>query len=305
MSPDATEIFESHRGLLTGIAYRMLGSVEEAQDAVQDTFLRWMKTERDEVQSPRSWLVTTCSRIAIDILKSARKRRLEYVGPWLPEPYLEDPSDSPDRQSEIDDSVSIALMLALEKLSPNERAAILLHDVFAYSFKEIGRILEKQPATCRKLASRARERIHAEKPKFTASPNEHRRLLSAFLHAARSGDLETLQSLLVESVELHADGGGKAAAARKILRGDQVVSRFLVSVMNRPVSDETTVRDAHWWCNGMPSLVIYEDQDPTTAVSIEIDLDTLRIRRIFSLRNPDKLRPFRNAEGMKCADGKG
>lgn len=290
---DSADDFEPHRPLLEGIAYRMLGSLAEAQDVVQDTWLRWSRAERRGIESPRSWLVTTCSRIALDVLKSARKRRMDYVGTWLPEPFLESPAPSPDEASEVDDTVSVALMLALETLSPAERAAFLLHDVFGHGFEEVARILDKTPAACRKLASRARSRVQARHPRFEVSPEEHRRLLDAFVGAARSGDLDSLTGVLVEDVELHADGGGKVVSARKVIEGRDRVGRFLVKVASHHAPPEEEVELRRGWCNGAPALALFHLGHPIVAYSLDIDPGSRRIRRIFALRNPDKLSPLR------------
>ena len=292
MSPDSVKTFESHRSLLEAIAYRMVGSLAEAQDIVQNTFLRWSKVDTDSIQSPKSWLVTTCSRIAMDILKSARVQRLEYVGPWLPEPILDSDSRSPDEQAQIDDTVSTALMLALEKLTAAERAAFLLHDIFDYSFEEVGQILQKSSAACRNLASRARGKIRSEKPKFEVTPDDHKKLLMAFLQASQDGNIESLKSILVESVELHSDGGGKAIAAREILVGNDIVSAFFAKVMARKNTENASWEIDEYWYNGAPGLVIYENGKPFVAFSLELESKSHRIQKIFALRNPDKLKPF-------------
>lgn len=288
MSPERAQIFESHRPLLQAIAYRMVGSLFEAEDIVQNTYIKWAKTESDIIHSPKSWLVTACSRTAMDVLKSARVQRLDYVGPWLPEPLIE--TNLPDNQAQIDDTVSVALMLSLEKLTAAERAAILLHDVFDYSFDEIGGILNKSPVACRNLASRARKKAQTRKSKYTVSAKDHEKLLSGFINAARSGDIESLKSILVESIEVHSDGGGKAIAARKVLTGKDVVSQFFANIYAKSPLTKVSVR--HVWYNGAPGIVIYDNDNPVTAISLEIEPDSLKIRKLFALRNPDKLKFF-------------
>lgn len=286
---DAARTFEEHRPMLEGVAYRMLGSLAEAQDMVQETWLRWARANKEEIRSVRSWLVTTCSRLCLDQLKSAARTRQEYVGPWLPEPFLTDQA-GPGRAAEIDETVSIALMLALENLSPHERAALILHDVFDFNFGEISRILDKTEPACRKLASRAREHVRSEKPRFKATEQDHQRLLKSFLQAARQGDLLQLKSLFAGDVELRTDGGGKVAAARKILIGDDIVARFFVGVLGKTQkqADDFQVDFRHW--NGSLGAVVYLDGEPVSAFSLNIDQD--RIRTIYALRNPDKLRVF-------------
>ena len=170
-------LFEEHRPLLEGLAYRMLGTRTDAQDVVQDTYLKWRHSDMKEIRNARSWLVTVCSRLAMDAMKSARMRRESYYGVWLPEPFVDDRAASPADRLEIDDTVSVALMLSLEQLSPPERATFLLYEVFDYSFEEIATILGKSTVACRQLASRARARVKAAKPRFHVSADEHRRLL--------------------------------------------------------------------------------------------------------------------------------
>ncbi|MDG2171006.1 MAG: RNA polymerase sigma factor SigJ [Opitutales bacterium] len=288
MNSDAKAIeFQTHRIFLEGLAYRMLGSVAEAQDVVQNTYLRWSGADTVSIRSPKAWLTKTCTRVAMDELKSARAQREEYHGPWLPEPYLEDDSKNPDDQAQIDNSVSVALIVALEKLSPAERATFLLHDVFGYSFDEIAEILGKSGAACLKLASRARSSVRADRPKFEANPEDHKRLLESFFTAARSGDLDGLKSLLSESVSLHSDGGGKVIAVPKIISGADVVALFFTRIAANEQRSGNDYRAAPHWYNGAPGLILYENGIPTTAFSLKIEEG--RIETIFALRNPDKL----------------
>lgn len=285
---EKTHIFEEHRRLLEGIAYRMLGTLADAQDVVQDTYLKWSRANSSEIENPRSWLVTVCSRLALDVLKSARVRRETYIGPWLPEPFLDEPA--PDAKLRTDETVSLALMLALEKLSPAERAAFLLHEVFGYSFEEVAAILNKSSAACRKLASRARAAVQADKPRFQATPEEHQRLLDAFLKAAHGGDLNRLQTVLAEAVELHADGGGKAVTAPEVLRGADAVASFFLRVMHERKPPGATTEIVTRWFNGVPGVLIYEAGRLVVALSVAIQSG--RIHRIYALRNPDKLAAF-------------
>ena len=288
MNSDAkTAAFQAHRSLLQGLAYRMLGSVASAQDVVQDTYLRWDQVDLDEVRSPKAWLTKACTRIAMDELKSARVQREEYHGPWLPEPYLENDAKRPDEKTQVDDSVSVALMVALEKLSPAERATFLLHDIFGYSFDEVADILGKSGAACRKLASRARSSVRADRPRFEATAEDHERLLLSFFTAARSGDLDGLKSLLSESVSLHSDGGGKAIAVPKIISGAEVVAKFFTRVAATEARSGNAYSSQALWFNGVPGLILYENGKPVTAFSLRIEdgaIDT-----IYALRNPDKL----------------
>ncbi|MCB1121634.1 MAG: RNA polymerase sigma factor SigJ [Verrucomicrobiae bacterium] len=282
--------FERHRQTLQGLAYRMLGSITEAQDVVQETYLRWNRQAGADIHSAKGWLIKTCSRLAMDQLKSARKKREVYRGPWLPEPYLEDPAEPPDRKTEVDDSVSMALLVALEKLTPQERAAILLHDVFSYSFEEVGSILEKSPAACRKLASRARGSIQQDKPRFKPSEKEHRRLLESFFEAVYQGRINQLESLLSESVELHSDGGGKALAVGKILSGNTQVAKFFCGLARLLEKGGSTFHMEMRRFNGLPGLLLFEENTLTTAISLKVEDG--KIQGIYALRNPDKLAPF-------------
>ena len=290
---EKTQIFEEHRRLLEGIAYRMLGTLADAQDVVQDTYLKWSRADASTIDNPRSWLVTVCSRLAMDQLKSARVRRETYVGPWLPEPFLDEPA--PDDRLGTDETVSMALMLALEKLSPAERAAFLLHEVFGYSFEEVAAILNKSEAACRKLASRARAAVQADKPRFQATPEEHQRLLDAFLKAAHAGDLNRLQTVLSEAVELHADGGGKVPTAPEVLRGADAVAQFFIRVMHERRPDRASNEIVTRWFNGVPGILVYEDGRLVVALSAAIESG--RIHRIYALRNPDKLAAFEKRNG--------
>lgn len=285
-----TRVFESHRALLEGLAYRMLGARADALDVVQETFLKWNQVDVGQIRDARAWLVTVCSRIALNILQSARSRREVYVGTWLPEPLIDEEPHGPDEEPAIDETVSVALMLALERLTPAERAAFLLHDVFGHSFDEIAGILGKQSAACRKLASRARLRAREARPKFAASTAEHRRLMDAFVHAARAGQCDELRGLLAESVELYADGGGKAEAVAEVLRGPDAVIPFLVRVWSTVLQSTQHHRVEPRWFNGSPGVVLYEDDRLTTALTVSIDGGV--IRRIYGHRNPDKLAAF-------------
>lgn len=269
-----------------GVAYRMLGSVSDAEDIVQDAWLRW-RDARD-VESPRGWLVRVVSRLCLDRLKSARVRREQYFGTWLPEPLVEGFDEGPARGAEVDESVSIALMLVLEKLSPAERAGFLLHEVFGYDFAEIAGILEKSEPACRKLVSRARERVRAERPRFAASRAEHEELLQRFLGACRGGEIAPLMDLFGEGVALYSDGGGKASAVPKVLTEREVIARFFIGVVRNLDADGFEVRPTQF--NGAPGVLFLVGGVIVTALSL--DVRDGKIAAIFGHRNPDKLREF-------------
>jgi RNA polymerase sigma-70 factor (ECF subfamily) len=293
MSVDPSASFEPHRRRLRGLAYRMLGSMAEAEDAVQETYLRWHAVDRDAIGEPRAFLITTTTRICLDVLKSARVRREEYVGPWLPEPVTDPDALAPDAQTEIAEDLSVALLLALDRLSPLERAAFLLHDVFDYSFAQVAATLDRNEAACRQLASRARTRVREARPvhQTPARPatdvdGRHARLLSAFLDASRSGDLATLTSLLATDARLVADGGGKAQAALNVLEGAHRVAAFLAGAVKKGWTDDFRVELGT--INGLPGAIISDAHGVVQTTAVEVDGD--RIKAIYVVRNPDKLK---------------
>ena len=230
--------FEPYRRRLLGLAYRMLGSMADAEDAVQETYMRWQGADRDKVSNPRAFLMTTTTRICLDLLTSARARREEYVGQWLPEPVLDTAALAPDRRTELAEDLSIALLLTLDRLSPLERAAFLLHDVFDFSFSEVAPALERSEAACRQLATRARSHVREARPRgTTASASrsgeidaKHAQLMSAFIAATGSGDLGALTQLLASDVRVVTDGGGKVRAALNVVEGADRAAQFLVDV---------------------------------------------------------------------------
>lgn len=284
-------IFEQHRSLLEGIAYRMCGIIADAQDIVQETYLRWREAEQRNIREPRAWLVTVCSRLALDLLKSSRAQRETYIGTWLPEPFLVvHTRDDPAEQAGVDETVSIALMLALEKLSPAERATFLLHDVFGYAFNDIATILKKSEPACRKLASRARIAIKTSRPRFSATEAEHKHLLAAFFEAAHSGDITQLQALLTSEVELHSDSGGLVKTAPGILRGPEEVSRFFTRVWRESSNVDARLHLVEQKFNGQPGVLIMQGAHRIAAISLAITDG--KISRIFAHRNPHKLAAF-------------
>ena len=293
MDPHVAE-FEEHRGLLTGVAYRMLGSVSDAEDLVQETWLRWTKADATGIKAPKSWLLPVVSRLCLDRLKSARVQREQYYGTWLPEPLLEN-APATTSTEEVDESVSIALLLVLEKLSPVERAGFLLHDVFGHSFEEIGEILEKPAVNCRKLVSRARERVRAEKPRFTATNREHEELLTRFLAACRAGEMEPLMDLLGDGAALYSDGGGKASAVPKVLDDREVIAKFFIGISRQGGPARGFYETQATRFNGAPGVLIVMDGKVVTALALEIADG--KIAKIFAHRNPEKLREFEKGDG--------
>ena len=242
--------FEPYRKRLLGLAYRMLASMADAEDAVQEAYLRWHAADREKVSDPKAFLMTTTARICLDLLTSARARREEYVGPWLPEPVVDTAALAPDSQTELAEDLSIALLLTLDRLSPLERAAFLLHDVFDFSFSEVATTLDRSEAACRQLAARARAHVRAIRPRGAVTPPgrsgeidaKHSQLLSAFVSATRSGDLDALTRLLAADVRVVTDGGGKAAAAINVLDGADRAARFLIGVAQKGWREDYTLR---------------------------------------------------------------
>jgi RNA polymerase sigma-70 factor (ECF subfamily) len=277
---NAAAAFDPLRPKLTRIAYRMLGSVADAEDVVQDAFLRWLDADRDAVREPEAFLRRIVTRLCLDHLKSARHRRETYMGPWLPEPVVEAPESEPD-------DVTLPLLMALERLSPLERAAFLLHDVFGIEFDEIAATLDRDPAACRQLASRARDHVRAARPRFQLPKERGLEIAAAFFSASRSGDLQQLRSLLAEDVVAYADGGGKVRAATQpiagldnVLQAHTVLARIFAEHMSRLVR--------YGFINGLPGFVTVEHDGilQTTALQIEDG----KIVAVYVTRNPDKLR---------------
>ena len=301
MTSDPAASFEPHRRRLLGLAYRMLGSMADAEDAVQETYLRWHAARRDEVSDPRAFLMTTATRICLDMLTSARARREEYVGPWLPEPVVDTSVLAADSRTELAEDLSIALLLTLERLSPLERAAFLLHEVFDFSFREVAAALDRSEAACRQLAARARARVRAVRPRG-AAPNpahsrkldaQHTQLISAFVAAAQSGDLSTLTQLLASDVRVITDGGGKAAASLNVLDGADRAARFLVGATRKGWRPDFTLRFAA--INGLPGVIVDGPEGPLQTAAFEIEDGV--IRALYVVRNPDKLRHIEAREG--------
>ncbi len=279
------EDFEQYRPLLFSIAYRMLGSVADAEDIVQEAYLRWREVPEAEVRSPKSYLSAVVTRLSIDRLRSARAQREEYVGPWLPEPLLSEAAEDAGDMTGLDESLSMAFLVVLESLNPVERAVFLLREVFDYDYEEISRIVGKSEDNCRQIAHRARQSVAARRPRFERSPEEEERLTQQFLDACTSGDLEGLISLLSEDVTLWSDGGGKVAAAPYPIHGPERVARFLLGVL-RTVPPGFSARPAR--VNGAPGVVGYVDGHPTSVVAL--DAAGGRLHSIRIVVNPDKLR---------------
>ena len=282
----ALDAFDPHRRLLFSVAYQMLGSVADAEDVIQETYLRWQEvaTAGTAIDSPSAYLTTMVSRRCLDELRSARRRREEYVGEWLPEPLLEDDRLDPAATTELADSLSTAFLVVLEALSPGERAAFLLHDVFGYEYPELARILGRGEPACRQLVARARRRVTERRPRFDVSPEEHSRLLTEFLHATSGGDLDGLVSLLAHDAVLTTDGGGVVTAARNPIEGAERIARWFFGVMAKAPAGFTVEPGP---VNGLPGLVMRVPDGIYGAMSI--DVHDSKIQKIYIQVNPSKL----------------
>nr|WP_314076281.1 sigma-70 family RNA polymerase sigma factor [uncultured Roseococcus sp.] len=277
--PDAqTSAFEAQRPRLLRLAYRMLGSTAEAEDVVQDAWLRWRRVDREKVREPAAFLTRTVTRLCLDAMKSARARRESYVGSWLPEPILE-----PEEEEIRPDELTLTLMLALERLSPLERAAFLLHDVFGVPLDEVAATLKREAASTRQLAVRARQHIREARPRFPVPREEGDRIAQAFFRASHGGDIAALRSLLAENVVVHADGGGKVLAFRNPIVGMEKVLRMFQGLARKRKPDFLMQPG---WIDGLPGYVSRERGVlQTTALAIEDGLVTA----VYITRNPDKL----------------
>ena len=273
-----------YRGRLLGLAYRMLGSRSDAEDVVQDAYIRFAGAH--DIHNPEAFLVTIVTRLCLDRLKSAKAQREVYVGPWLPEPVFDAQDLSAGSATELADDLSFALLLALDRLSPMERAAFLLHDVFDTPFADVARMIDRSEAACRQLAARARRAVRDERPTPTAAPENHARLLQAFAEAASSGDTSRLVGLLREDAILIADSAGRKAAPINHVVGADKIARFFIGVANKNAGRD--VRIVPMMINGNAGALLYLDGEADHTVSMAIDGE--RIAAIYIVRNPDKLR---------------
>ena len=278
--------FEPERARLTTHAYRMLGSIAEAEDVVQDAYLRFSAVDLRQIADPSPYLSTTVARLCLDRLRSARVRRESYVGTWLPEPLVDDAQPLPDRALELTDDLTFALMLTLERLTPLERTAFLLHDVFGMDFQGVAEVLERSPAACRKLAERGRAQVREARPRFVPAPAEETRLLQAFLAASSSGDVGAIAKLLASDAVLFTDGGGKRQAALNPIHGADRIARFFHGITRKPthVVPRTIVPCR---VNQLPGVLLRYDNGDVAVGACEI-ADGV-IKRIYIVSNPDKL----------------
>jgi RNA polymerase sigma-70 factor (ECF subfamily) len=283
-------VFEELSRRLFGIAYRMIGTTADAEDIVQEAYLRWHQANPDEIRSAEAWLVSVVTRLSIDKLRKASIERESYIGPWLPEPLLASTSPTPEEALETASDLSMAFMVLLERLAPIERAAFLLHDVFDCAYPMIAHILRKSEAACRQVVHRARERVRNEQPRFKASDAARRSLINQFMAAADAGDDVTLLSLFARDATLTSDGGGVVPAARRVVHGRSRIARLYLLLSqklgSRLVKEISTI-------NGESGVIMYLDGTPFATISFELDGKT--ITALYTVLNPRKLRRLSSA----------
>lgn len=283
------ETFEQHRGRLFGIAYRMLGSRADAEDVLQEAYIRWHRAAVEEIRSSEAWLVTATTRLCIDRLRVAQEARELYVGPWLPEPLVAEVSPPADASLDIASSLSIAFLVVLERLAPEERAAFLLHDVFDSDYGEIAQVLGKSEAACRQIVSRARKRVRENRPRVKVTEVARRALLDRFVTAIQTHDKDALLQLFAQDATWTSDGGGKARAALKTVRGRERVARFILGVLG-PHTDKFSFSPVT--VNNEAGLAILRADGKLFSV-ISVNTDGVRILDIYTVLNPDKLHDIR------------
>jgi RNA polymerase sigma-70 factor (ECF subfamily) len=286
-SPDQNRLtaFDQHRGLLFSIAYRMVGSVADAEDILQETFIRWLQASGDDIRSAKAFLITVITRLCINHLQSARVLREQYVGQWLPEPVVTDEHSDPAGLLLTDESLSIAFLVLLERLNPMERAVFLLREIFDYEYAEVAAVLGQSEANCRQILRRAKQHVRAERPRFRASEEEHDALLERFRQATVNGDVGALEALLSADVVLHTDGGGKAPALPNLINGANNVARAIVGGMTRLAPRNLVERMVQ--INGEPAIVTYLNGRPFGVFAIQVREG--EIAAIYAITNPDKL----------------
>lgn len=281
---EKTETFNNYRAYLFAIAYRMLGTAMDAEDMVQETYLRWQNSDVQAVESPKSFLAAIITRLCIDYLRSARVQRETYFGEWLPEPVWMGTAPANEENVLFAESISMAFLVLLESLSPTERAAFLLHDVFAYDYAEVAEMVDKSEANCRQLVSRARKRVQDGRPRFEATAAEQQQITAQFAQACLNGDMTGLLTLLAEDVVEYTDGGGKVTAAINPIHGADRVARYLLG-LTKKLSVETTIQAGI--VNNQPAIILYRDGQAFNVTVL--DIADGRIQRIYNVINPDKL----------------
>ena len=288
-STSRLDVFAAERPRLFGLAYRMLGAVGDAEDVVQEAWLRWQQADHAAISKPQAWLTTVVTRLSVDALRRVKRERAGYSGEWLPEPLLMDVAPA-NLRAETAESLSMAFLVLLERLSPNERAVYLLREVFGLDYGEIGEILEKSEPACRQLAKRARDHLEGRFRAPVDMPDDGAKLVAKFVQATMDADVDALVACLAEDAEFHSDHGGKVAAARRTILGANKVARFIVGVTQRFGPPDSATRVVNF--NGQPGVVVYSEGRPHTALVLE--LADGQLCRIYAIRNPDKLRTIPN-----------
>lgn len=284
---DSLATFERLRPRLLRVAYGTLGSIAEAEDVVQEAWLRLERADADAIEDLGAWLVTVVGRLSLDALRTARRQREDYFGQWLPEPWVEELGTEPVERVSLDETVATAMLVVLERLSPAERTAFLLHDVFAMPFEQVADVVGRSPSAVRQLAVRARRHVEAERPRFPASAEEHERIVVAFVEACGMGDLERLLEVLDPEVVFRSDGGGHVPSARFPLEGGERVARALLSLERKRQHSGQEMRGAPGMVNGQLGFVYYEGKNLNV---LSFTIDARRIVALDIVRNPEKLR---------------
>lgn len=291
------EIFKRHRARLFGIAYRMLGTHAESEDILQEAYLKWHQANAESIETPEAWLVTVVTRLSIDRLRKASSERETYIGPWLPEPIIVSDAPSPEEELELASNLSMAFMVLLERLSPVERAAFLLHDIFDCAYADVARIVGKTETASRQLIHRARERVRTDKPRFEADEKERAKLIKKFSAAANAGDEKTLLALFSDEVSMISDGGGKVTAARKIIHGKNKLAHALAMFGAKAGADLTNV---FYNINGELGILTFYEGKIFSATTF--DVEDGKISALYRVMNPDKLKAFQEFDNLLVRD---
>jgi RNA polymerase sigma-70 factor (ECF subfamily) len=286
MTDQTASLFEEHRQLLFGIAYRMLGSVTDAQDMVQESYLRWRQAADETIRSPRAWLTTVVTRLCINHLQLARVKRETYVGPWLPEPLVDERAGNPADTAQLADSLSLAFLVLLETLNPIERAVFILREGFDCEFSDIARMVEKSESNCRQILVRARKHIEERRPRYDASRTDAEKLVASFLGALQAGDAEAMLARMTESVVLVSDSGGRPGALLQPLHGRESVARVMIAVTGKVTAPTDEICRAT--VNGLPGVVRFRDGQAQGVLAFGVAGG--RIEAVFVMSNPEKLR---------------
>lgn len=282
--------FQIHRNSIISYVYRLTGSWEESQDITQEVMMKYINYRGNKIEHPKTWMFKVATNLSWDFLKSARHKREVYKGPWLPEPYLNE-SYSLEEELELDESLSMALLVVMEKLTVKERISYILHDIFDFPYKEISVIINTSTENCRKLSSRARQKLKEKENKFTPTKEEHQHLTNTFLEAVKNGNMQELLSIFSDDIIFHSDGGGKATAAQKIIYGNHAVTLFLRKLVSKHLKNvqADTLVETKWFNGSLGIIMIYKT---TIVTSFHFKIEKQKISAIYALRNPDKLKFF-------------